>query len=393
MSSGEKREYILRVPDNYDHNRPYRLIFAFHWFGGTAHNVDDGGESKDGWAYYGLVHKDISNGSAIFVAPQGLGNGWSNPGGKDVIFVDDMIRQIETSLCIDTTQRFAMGFSYGGGMTYALACARPTVFRAVAVYGGRQLSGCAGGTEPVAYIGIHGLGDNVIGINDGRALRDRFVRNNGCTPQDPPEPAAGSLTHLVTHYSGCKPGYPVAWAPFDGGHAPNAVDGTTNPFAPGEGSWTQAVVWKFFTEIASFPTPSPSAASPSPSPSQTPSPGPVSPSATPTPSAPSTPPDANPACRATFKASNSWPGGFQGEVTVTNPSAADRSGWTVRMTLGSGQVINSLWNGVNTGTSGAVTVKNAPYNGSLGAGASTTFGFVAAGNGAPALAAISCTSP
>lgn len=30
---GKTRSYILRVPDNYDMNRPYRLIFAFHWRG------------------------------------------------------------------------------------------------------------------------------------------------------------------------------------------------------------------------------------------------------------------------------------------------------------------------------------------------------------------------
>ncbi|OUC92911.1 hypothetical protein CA983_37300 [Streptomyces swartbergensis] len=53
----------------------------------------------------------------------------------------------------------------------------------------------------------------------------RFVRNNGCTPQNPPEPAQGSLTHRVTTYSGCSAGYPVAWAAFDEGHIPAPQDG------------------------------------------------------------------------------------------------------------------------------------------------------------------------
>ena len=257
QSSGQNRSYILRVPDNYDSNHGYRLIFAFHWNGGTANDVDSGGTSGYPWSYYGI--RALSNNSAIFVAPQGLGNGWANSGGQDLTFVDDMTRQIEAGLCVDTTQLFAMGFSYGGGMSYAIACARATVFRAVAVYSGANLSGCQGGTQPIAYFGIHGLRDTTLPISLGRSLRDQFVRNNGCTPQNPPEPAQGTLTHIVTYYSGCRAGYPVAWGAFDGPHAPNAVDGSADPYAPGEKSWTQQVVWSFFTQFDSNtpPTPTP----------------------------------------------------------------------------------------------------------------------------------------
>lgn len=70
-------------------------------------------------------------------------------------------------------------------MSYALACSRATVFRAVAVQSGGQLSGCSGGTQPIAYLGVHGLRDSVLGIAGGRTMRDRFVRNNGCTAQNP----------------------------------------------------------------------------------------------------------------------------------------------------------------------------------------------------------------
>jgi hypothetical protein len=89
-------------------------------------------------------------------------------------------------------------------MSYALACARPTVFRAVAVIAGAQISGCSGGTQPIAYFGLHGITDNVLNISQGRSLRDTFVRNNGCTPQSPREPASGSRTHVTTTYAGCR---------------------------------------------------------------------------------------------------------------------------------------------------------------------------------------------
>ena len=87
-----------------------------------------------------------------------------------------------------------------------------------------------------------------------------------------------------------------------------------------------------------------------------------------------------------------WPGGFQGEVTVANNGSATLNGWTVRLTLAGGQTLSQVWNGVNTGTSGAISVRNATYNGSLGANASTSFGFLVNGSSSTAPSALSCTS-
>ncbi|WP_431886846.1 cellulose binding domain-containing protein [Micromonospora wenchangensis] len=364
-SGGQNRTFILRIPDNYDRNHPYRLIFAFHWNGGTATEVDSGGTSGYPWSYYGI--RALANNSAIFVAPQGIGNGWANTGDRDLTFVDDMMRQIESNLCVETTQRFAMGFSYGGGMSYAIACARASAFRAVAVYSGGQLSGCNGGTQPIAYIGIHGLRDNVLPISTGRSLRDRFVRNNGCTPQNPPEPAQGSLTHTVTYYSGCRAGYPVAWAPFDGGHAPNAVDGTADVYAPGEKSWTRPVVWNFFTQFDGT-TP------PTTPPVTTPPATPTTPPATPT-----TPPAGGAGCTATVTV-NQWNGGFTASLRVTAGSAGT-TGWTVSTTLAGGASVTNTWNATASGSTGTVRFTNVDYNGQLAPGQVAEFGFQGNGSG------------
>jgi len=88
----------------------------------------------------------------------------------------------------------------------------------------------------------------------------------------------------------------------------------------------------------------------------------------------------------------SWQGGFQAEVTVRNNGSTGLNGWTVPLSLPSGQSIQNLWNGVNSGTSGSITVRNAPYNGSIGANGTTTFGYVANGNSA-STPTLSCTSP
>ncbi|WBC14929.1 cellulose binding domain-containing protein [Micromonospora sp. WMMA1998] len=370
-SGGQNRSYILRIPDGYDRNRPYRLIFGFHWLNGSANNVASAG-------YYGLL--PLSNNSTIFVAPQGIDNGWANTNGRDLTLFDDISRLVENDLCVDTTQRFALGWSYGGAMSYAVACARPTVVRAVTVLSGANLSGCNGGTQPVAYFGIHGIYDSVLNISMGRSLRDTFVRNNGCTAQSPREPSRGSLTHVTTTYAGCRAGYPVQWAAFDGDHTPSPVDGSPSP--NDSRTWTSAEIWRFFSQFESTtpPTTTPPTTTP---PTTTP----------PTTTPPTTPPPTGGPCAATYRSVNTWPGGFQGEVTVANTGTATLNGWTVRLTLAGGQAISSLWSGVNTGTTGTVAVRNAPYNGTLGPNASTTFGFTATGDGATAPSGLTCTSP
>ena len=240
QSGGAARSYVLRVPENYDNRRPYRLVLAYHWINGTAQQVADGTSTLQ-TPFYGLWNQ--ANGSTIFVAPQGLNGGWANSNGQDVKFTDDVLAQVENELCVDTTRVFANGFSFGASMSYALACARPNVFRGVAAYSGAQISGCSGGTTPVAYYASHGLQDSVISINSGRALRDHFVTVNGCTPQTPLEPTSGSRTHVCTTYQGCSAGHPVTWCAFDENH-------TATPRDAGQAaSWNPAQAWSFISQF------------------------------------------------------------------------------------------------------------------------------------------------
>jgi len=191
--------------------------------------------------YYGLWN--MANNSTIFVAPEGLDMGWANSNGRDVTLTDAILAQVEGDLCIDTTRVFATGFSYGAGMSFALACARPTVFRAVVLYSGSQLSGCTGGTTPVAYFASHGVSDSVLNISNGRQLRDKFVGLNGCTAMSPPEPAKGSGKHTCTSYQGCSAGHPVRWCAFDGDHNPTQKDSGQS------GTWVPGEAWTFITQF------------------------------------------------------------------------------------------------------------------------------------------------
>ena len=69
------------------------------------------------------------------------------------------------------------------------------------------------------------------------------------------------------------------------------------------------------------------------------------------------------ACTATYRVTNSWQGGFQGEVTVRNSSTATINSWTVTWTAPSGATLSQVWNGQLTISGGAVTVRNATHNG------------------------------
>lgn len=153
-SGGKDRSFVLEVPGDYDKSRPYRLILAFHPRGGTAAEVASGGTSGASWAYHG--QEELSDGSAILVAPQCIDNAWPDNGGEDVAFVDAVAPRVEAALCVDPAQRFAAGFDHGVGS--ALACGRADVFRAVAVFSGARSSGCDGGSRPDAYLGVQGAG-------------------------------------------------------------------------------------------------------------------------------------------------------------------------------------------------------------------------------------------
>lgn len=238
---GETREYIIAVPSDYDSNKPYRLVFAWHPWGGSAQQVAGMG----GGGYYGLQGE--ANGQAVFVAPEGLdfggnGRGWGNEGGKDLAFFDAMLSRFESEMCIDTARVFSTGFSFGGMMSFALGCGRADKVRAIAPMAGNStVSGCLDGDQPVAVMGFHGDDDTVVSLAGGRVGRDEFVERNNCG-----EPAPSESTYCdglgqdrqpctCVTYQGCDEGYPVTWCEFNGPHTP----------APN----SAGVIWSFFSSF------------------------------------------------------------------------------------------------------------------------------------------------
>ncbi|WP_176308575.1 cellulose binding domain-containing protein, partial [Micromonospora sp. NBS 11-29] len=96
------------------------------------------------------------------------------------------------------------------------------------------------------------------------------------------------------------------------------------------------------------------------------------------PPSPTTPPPGTGGCSASVSL-NSWTGGFVATVKVTAGSGGTR-GWTVSVTLPGGSSVTGTWSATASGSSGTVRFANVDYNGQLGAGQSTEFGFQGTGS-------------
>jgi lysophospholipase L1-like esterase len=181
---------------------------------------------------------------------------------------------------------------------------------------------------------------------------------------------AGAHVHLVDMHS-----------------ALTAADLSDGIHPTAEGYDKMAAVWYRALLSVSGSIGGPGTASPSPGTTST-SPGPsASPSASPTP----TSTGGAKACSAAYSIVGSWPGGFQGQVTVTAGSAAI-SGWKVTWVYANGQTITSYWSATVGASGSAVTAGNVGYNGALGAGGDTTFGFLGSWTGTNSVPAVSCTA-
>jgi poly(3-hydroxybutyrate) depolymerase len=257
MSGGQSRTYHIKTPSNYDNTHPYRVIFMFHWFYGSINaivNPPDADHNTDD-PYYGL--EEFAGDSTIFVVPQGLtdsgGAGWANPNNRDVNLADDLLTAISDDLCVDESRVFTTGFSFGGAISYKLACVRPDKFRAALVYDTGPISGnnAAECTTPIAFFEVHGVDDQTFKYDVGLSVLDIFVGVNGCTEMTPPMPEQNG--HTCTSFEGCSAGHPVRFCNFGAGqNNPHATTRGHYPSAkdPGQAkSWVPQEAWDFISQF------------------------------------------------------------------------------------------------------------------------------------------------
>jgi chitinase len=87
---------------------------------------------------------------------------------------------------------------------------------------------------------------------------------------------------------------------------------------------------------------------------------------------------------ATFAKVSDWGSGFEGRYTITNGGATTITGWSVQFDLPAGTAVGTFWDALLTASASHYAFTNRDYNGTVGPGASVSFGFVGSGPGGPA---------
>ncbi len=159
------RNYLIYIPDSYDSEIDYPLMFLFHGFGGIASEFINTADMRD------LAESK----NFIVVYPQGLdlagtGSHWncSNPSADnksdvdDIGFIENLIDQLLIDYpVIDNKRIYAAGYSNGGFMSYYLGC-NSKKFAAIGSVAGTMLDDSyqsCNANFPTAMINIHGTDD------------------------------------------------------------------------------------------------------------------------------------------------------------------------------------------------------------------------------------------
>ncbi|MEU7960726.1 extracellular catalytic domain type 1 short-chain-length polyhydroxyalkanoate depolymerase [Micromonospora humida] len=378
----------LYVPDRVAARPP--LLLALHYCTGSGPALHTGyglSSLADRYGYI-VIYPSVTRSSKCWdvSSPQAL----RRNGGSDPVGLMSMIDYVRNRYPVDANRIGVAGFSSGAMMTNVMAGVYPDVFNAgvsssgvpfgcfATTNGSEWNSECSGGRivkTPQqwgdlvrnAYPGYtgkrprmqiwHGTTDTTLSyVNFGEQVKQwTNVLGVSQTPSSTDYPQTSATR---TRYGGTGGTPPVEAISFQGyGHS--------IPFDA-----AQAV--RFLGFDSASPT------TPPPNPTTTP-PNPTTPPPNPTTPPPTTPP-ATGGCSASVSL-NSWTGGFVATVKVTAGSSGTR-GWTVSMTLPGGSSVTGTWSATASGSSGTVRFTNVDYNGALGAGQSTEFGFQGNGSGA-----------
>lgn len=243
-SAGLTRQYTIDIPEDYDKNKTYRLIFAMHMMGGSMQTMIDQN-------YYSLkTYAERDGIPVIFVAPQGYTDRspWRGRDDKDHIFFADMLDLFKDKLSIDTSRIFSCGFSFGAMFTYSLSLSFQKDLRAVACYAPANWNIYLpeNKKEPLAFYSTTGTEDGLCKFVNSDQLKQggkycvlTHLENNGLT-QLPEVPVATTPTHVTTEFEGLPEEYPVLFGSFVGGHTENVKD-------PGSDvNWVAKETWDFF---------------------------------------------------------------------------------------------------------------------------------------------------
>jgi polyhydroxybutyrate depolymerase len=215
ISAGERRSYLLYVPESYDPSKPAPLVITIHGFAQWPAHQMQITRWNDLADEYGFI--------AVYPAGTRFPLRWRIVGEagtsldpmRDVTFISDLIAKLEAEYNIDPARIYANGLSNGGGMSFLLSCEMSDRIAAIGTVAGAftfQWEDCQP-SRPVPTMVFHGTADPIVPYAGGQ-YHDTDIRfpsisewvaalaqRNGCMSEPAEIPASGQVSGV--RYTGC----------------------------------------------------------------------------------------------------------------------------------------------------------------------------------------------
>ncbi|MBF0689456.1 MAG: PHB depolymerase family esterase [Cellulomonas sp.] len=319
-------------------------------------------------------------------------------GGSDPQSIVQMVRHVQQRYTTDTSRVFITGTSSGAMTTQLVLAEYPDVFAAGAAFAGVPAT-CfsTGGAKPgtTAQAGWNSdcaQGRRILSAQQwGDLARATYPGYSGTRPRvqlwhgsNDETLSSQNHTEAVKQWTNVMGISSTPASTETIGNRTRARYGGTGTQAPLEANLLQgvshnlpvdaaaAIAFFGLDQTSTTPTPTPTA---TPTPTVT-----VTPTATPTPTptlspTPTTTPTTSAGTCSVAYSVNQWNTGFTANVTITNTSSSAISGWTLSWAFPSGQQVTQAWSSEAVQSGSRVTVRNAPWNGTIPAGGSVQIGF------------------
>jgi len=242
---GTNRTANVHVPASYDPQVPTPVVLNIHGRTGSAQ-----GQAN--------VSKAIATSNAagfILVHPQSgtTPTSWnagsccdpaSTTNLDDVGFIDALLDQLESKLCVDSDRVYSMGLSNGGYLSHKLACELADRIAAIGPVAALHLQNPCSPTRKVPVMMVNGTDDTLSTYQYVDEAVDFWKAKNGCTTTSTTY-SQGDAT-CVTH-GGCTDGADVVLCTIQGG-GHQWPGGETLPFLGKKSNDlnTTDALWTFF---------------------------------------------------------------------------------------------------------------------------------------------------
>lgn len=178
------RSYLVHLPENYDENKQYPIIFVLHGITSRAKAI----------AGFSGFNEQSDQKDFIVCYPQGYKRSWSiqipvggatRKGIDDIGFFDRLIDTLALNYSVDTNKIFACGISNGGFMSGLLASNLPDQISGIALVCSNLFNpisdyDSSGSSIPLLLIG--GTDDPLLQFEGGKVKSKRKYSTRGFLP-------------------------------------------------------------------------------------------------------------------------------------------------------------------------------------------------------------------